>query len=135
MTAPSSRPPRPWTRLGPWIVALAILHLLATPFFHAESWASIVAGGVVGTLDLDPSLVALRSGGFWYLIAGVLLVALGAAQWEAERHGPGLAAVGWGLILGGVVGALISPLSPFWIVLLLGILVVVRHRRAALRTR
>ncbi|NYJ03634.1 hypothetical protein HNR19_004332 [Nocardioides thalensis] len=108
---------------GFWTVLLAVVHVLATPLFYADSLQSILDAGVLGAVDSDPDLTTLRAAAFWYVTAGLLLGAVGWMVMLAERRGTG-APRGFALALGltGAWGVILSPLSGFWLFLVIAFL-------------
>lgn len=92
---------------------------------------SILAGGVLGAVDADPSQAALRGLAFWYSTAGIGLLALGWAITQIERRGPVPRSLPLVLAGVGAWGLLFVPTSPFWVFPALAVLAQVRRRRAA----
>lgn len=133
---PTTRIPVPgrarawYASTGWWCIAIAIAHLAATGIFYAESLHELTSGPLIGALDADPEHPALRGAAFWYVAAGALLAGMGWSARRAETTGrPPSGTFAVSLILLGLVGAVVSPLSPFWIILAIGLVEAVRHRR------
>lgn len=115
--------------VGSAVVMVGVVHLATSPFLYGDEIRSILRGGVVGSVDADPAVQDLRSLGFWFLTAGVSLLVLGALVIRLEReHGVAPAVVGWLLLGLGVWGVLLVPASPFWVFVLLAVLVWWRRR-------
>ena len=102
--------------VGPLIAAVGAIHVAITPIVYGPSVRSVVDGGVVASIEAEPALAERRGVGFWYVTAGLALVAYGIAIAERERQPAPLpvslpvtlAAIGtWGVVL--------MPKSPFWV--------------------
>ncbi len=103
---------------GFWTLLLAGLHVAMTPVFHGDSVTSVLDAGVLGALDKDPSLAALRGVGFWYVTAGLYLGLVGTIVMRAERRGESAPrGFAWAMAATGVWGALLTPASGFWLFL------------------
>jgi hypothetical protein len=97
---------------------LAGLHVATTSVFYGESVTSILDAGVLGAVDKDPSLAALRGAGFWYVTAGLYMGLVGVSVMRAERRGEGAPrGFAWAMGVTGVWGALLTPASGFWLFL------------------
>ncbi|WP_153393581.1 DUF6463 family protein [Ornithinicoccus halotolerans] len=102
--------------VGPVLLAIAGLHILAAPLFYGEAMTSIIDGGVFGAVEADPAVIDLRSAGFWYLAAGIILAFVGAnVAWIERRWGQAPSHVGWMLVVVGCFGTALMPVSPFWL--------------------
>ncbi len=119
--------------IGPLVMALGILHVLFALVVGASDLRDIVLGGVGG---LESSATGTEAS-FWSLLFGILAATLGyQIAWVESRFGvispfPGAVLVGIGLF-----GAVLAPASPFWVVLLLGIVtIVLAHQDAPVAGR
>ena len=107
------------------IVGVAALHIglglaLETPL------RDIADAGVVDSIDGH----AERESAFWYLVAGVSLLALGElARWVVRETGRVPARLGYWLIGIGVAAIVLMPVSGFWLVAALGALALRASRR------
>lgn len=111
---PAAAMPLRWSS-GFWTVLLALVHVAMTPVFYPDSLRSIAEGGVLGSVDSDPTLATLRAAAFFYLTSGILLGLVGWMVMGAERRGQG-APGAYAIVLAvtGLWGVALSPLSGFW---------------------
>ena len=101
---------------GFWTVLLALVHVTMAPAFYADSLRSILDGGVLGSVDADPSLATLRAAAFFYMTVGILLGLVGWMVMGAERRGQGApSGYATALVVTGLWGVALSPLSGFWL--------------------
>ena len=96
-------------------MAIAAGHIAAAPAIYPESLRSTWRAGVLNAVERDPSLVALRGVGFWYVTAGFGVALLGAiVRWGELRHGPVPRWFGAGLLAFAAWGVALMPKSGFW---------------------
>ncbi|MDT0305378.1 DUF6463 family protein [Streptomyces sp. DSM 44917] len=122
--------PRPL--VGPLLGGIAALHVAAVAVFYDGGAGEILRAGVI---DGAPDAPEEPDAAFWYLCAGLLLAALGALVWRAERAQARAvpAWLGWSLIGVGLAGALVKPASPFLVFVLVGVLALRRRPARAAR--
>lgn len=126
-----ARPPRWYAWTGWWVIGIAIGHLAATPFFYGTSLHQLLRGPMLGALDADPGDPAARGAAFWYLVAGGLLLGLGCGARRAEAEGKAPTREFAVSLIGlGSVGVVVSPASPFGLVLATGLVAAYRRRKA-----
>lgn len=107
---------------GLLIVAVGIIHLAVTPLVYGDAWRSIGRGGIVGAVDADPGQSDVRGVGFWYATAGIALLALGClVTWIQQEIGVLPRLVAWLLLVVGLWGVVLLPLSPFWVFLIIAV--------------
>lgn len=135
MTAFTAKHHRRRAVVGPALVALGVLHVSVTAAVLPQSVDSILAGGVMGSIEADPAVAVERQAAFWYVTAGLGLVFTG---WIVTVHERGLQPLPVALpvfLIGiGVWGVIMMPRSPFWAFLALGALAAVRGRRERRRS-
>lgn len=68
------------------MVVAGVVHVAITPVLFPESVRSVLAAGVVGSIQADPGLAQLRGLGFWYTTTGLGLVFTGWAVSALERR-------------------------------------------------
>lgn len=129
VTGPTSEGPssRPW--VGGSILLIGVLHVASSPALYGPALDSIVAGGIVNTLDTDPQASDLRAAGFWFVSAGLIVILLGLVVAWVERCCdvvPGF--LGPGLIIITAFGVVIAPTSGFWLFLVPATLALWKHR-------
>lgn len=116
---------------GWWAIGIALAHLAAAPLFYGESLRQLLSRPLVGALDANPGDPAARGAAFWYLVAGGLLLGLGCGARRAEAKGRvPTREFAASLLALGSVGVVVSPASPFWLVLATGLVAAHRRRKA-----
>ena len=114
MTASTGSGRRPL--VGPLMAAVGAIHVAITPVVHGPSLRSVVDGGVVATIDAEPALAERRGVGFWYVTAGLAMIAYGITIAERERQeAPLPASLPLSMAAIGTWGVLMMPKSPFWV--------------------
>ena len=108
---------------GRFLKITAVGHALVGLVLFRAPLAAIVSDGVLGTVGVQ----ADRQAAFWFLLFSPVCFALG--QIVERGDGPTRAIVGWNLLLIGVIGAVMMPVSGFWIVLAIAPLVLHAARR------
>ena len=115
---------------GHLLIATGVLHTLFAVGGFATPLADIGRAGLVNAVDPYPD----RQLAFWFLLSGVLLVLFGQlVRWTQARTGTVPAHVAWELVAISVIGAILMPISGFWLVLLVSVLLLgaSRARRVA----
>ena len=112
--------------IGTLLVGTGLLHIALGLAGGAKPLAGIRRDGVTNAVDPHPE----RQAWVWYMFTGWLLVALGqVVRWGQRRDGVLPAALGWHLTAIGAVGAILMPLSGFWLILAQGVLALRTARR------
>ena len=133
---PNRRRRRWYASTGWWCSAVALGHLAATALFYGESLRELTSGPLFGALDANPHDPAARGAAFWYVTSGIALLGLGWGARTAEAAGrPPSREFATCLTVLGVMGVIASPLSPFWIVLAIGVTAAARRRSAIAERR
>lgn len=116
--------------IGLLVMVLGIAHVTFAIVAGWSDLGGILRGGVAG-LESAP---AGDEAAFWSLLFGVVAATVGyQLYWSARRFGATSLVPGVGLIAIGMFGAFLAPRSPFWLILILGILAVVAARRGQSR--
>ncbi len=116
--------------VGPFLTLLGIVHLLLFAVLHAHRWAAIARDGGVGTVDGDDE----REAAFWTVGFGLLLLLVGDLLRHLQtRQGAAPASSGWIMLVLGVGGGVLMPVSPFWLFVPLGLLLLGPPRRPGRR--
>ncbi|NDJ77949.1 MAG: hypothetical protein GYB65_16995, partial [Chloroflexi bacterium] len=90
------------------------LHCVVGLFFYAKPLGEIARAGFFNAADKTPA----RDGAFWFMFTGAMLLLLGeVVRWTHKRTGTLPASLGWGFLALSVVGALMMPVSGFWLVI------------------
>ena len=97
---------------GHTLLAVGVLHTLLGLLGFAAPLAAIARDGFVNAVDPHPD----RQAACWVLLAGVLLMTLGhSARWAQRRTGTLPPALGWTLLAIAAAGAVLMPVSGFWL--------------------
>ena len=116
---------------GPLLVATGVLDILYVLVSYSRQFAAIFQEGLVDAVEVVPAQLD-RETAFWHLMFGATFVVLGGLVcWTQSRTGTLPAFLGWSLLALGLFGAILVPVSGFWLVLLLALLVLVAARRGA----
>jgi hypothetical protein len=100
--------------IGKWLVAVSVLHTAFAVVAYGKVYASMAASGIVGSGLRSP----LNSAASWFLLFGLLTLALGLVASAFERTGQSLPrAVGVVLLALAALGVVLMPASGFWLVL------------------
>lgn len=112
------------------IVGVGLLHI-ATGFVDPQPWLDLAQDGLVNSID-DGS----RGFTFWFVIAGVLLVAFGTLTGQFVRATGTLPAqVGWWMISPAVLVIVVMPASGAYLNVLVGLFALrVAHRSSKPQT-
>ena len=105
--------------VGPFLMLLGIVHLLLFAVLHARRWAAIARDGVVDAVDGDDE----REAAFWTMGFGLLLLLVGDLFRHLQtRQGAAPDSSGWIMLVLGLGGGVLMPVSPFWLFVPLGLL-------------
>lgn len=117
--------------VGPLTMILGSLHILFAIVAGWSDLGDIVGGGLNGLATAPAGYEAA----FWSLLFGVFALTIGyQLTWAESRFGRIPAFPGWAMVAVGLFGGLLALASPFWLVLLLGVAILVeayREPRAA----
>jgi hypothetical protein len=111
------------------LVWIALGHFLLGLVLFRESLAAMAREGLVNTIgafgDFD------REAAFWFLVFSAMLLLWGQLVAHASQRADArlLALVGWSMLVVGAPGALVMPISGFWIVIALAPFVLREGRR------
>ena len=97
---------------GHALLAVGVLHTLVGLLGFATPLGAIARDGFVNAVDPHPD----RQAAFCVLLTGVLLMTLGhSARWALRRTGTLPPALGWTLLVIAAAGAVLMPVSGFWL--------------------
>jgi uncharacterized membrane protein len=138
----AARRAKPTRRAGwaDWLAVLfavtAVGHAVIGLAIFRDPLAAIVRDGFVNGVEpalLERGLLPYfdREAAFWFMLYAPILLLIGLVARRAVEMGDAvmLRLVGWTLLVTGALGALAMPISGFWIVLLLGGLMLRAARR------
>ena len=99
--------------IGPWLIAIAVLHTGYAVVKHGPGLREIAARGFISGIGGD----AQRGLAAWFVLFGALVLLLGLAVLALEQQpsAPMLRPIGAGLLLMGVAGVALMPASGFWL--------------------
>ena len=118
---------RPTT--GTLVLLVGLGDLLFTAFLFGAELADIGADGVFGAVGFADR-AGREAAAVWFGMKGGMLVVVGLTARAYEKLGRALPpAPGWVLAALGVAGAIVAPISGFWVYILLGALWVYDSRR------
>ncbi len=108
--------------IGPALVLIGIGHAVATVLLFRDGAAAIVAHGVAGAISTASGADAQAA--FWFGLFAPTLVFFGwlASHAIAREDAALVAAIAWFLVGTALVGVVVMPVSGFWAVLAVGIL-------------
>jgi hypothetical protein len=114
---------------GPLLMATGLLNLLYVLVFHSRQLIAIAQDDFFNAVELDPAQLG-RETAFWHLTFGVMVLILGGLVYWAQAHTGTLPAfLGWSLLALGLFGAILVPVSGFWVLLPQAVLMLVVARR------
>ena len=117
---------RPTT--GTLVLLVGLGDILFTVILFASQLADIGSAGVLGAVMFDER-AGEKAAALWFAVKGVMLVMVGQLARAHERLAGTLpAAPGWLLIALGGIGAVVAPISGFWVYIALGTLWVSESR-------
>ena len=122
-------------RLGEAVIATGVLHNLLGGYLYRRQLAGMARDGlfnsasdaVLGTVDGER-----RHTAFWFLMAGLAFITIGASIRRGAATGERIAPrLGPGMTVMGALGAASMPVSGFWLLLAEGVTATVLRRRSA----
>lgn len=112
--------------VGRLLMATAVLHVAVGVVLERGSLRAIARSGVVNAVEPHRD----RMAAVWFLLFGAVTWVLGQlADWTQREHGRLPASLGWGLLALDTGGAVLMPVSGFWLVLPQGLLALRASRR------
>ncbi len=106
-------------KIGIAIIIIGTLHTCLGMFrFHRDFSAMIMEGLISTGYSLERGLA------FWFTFAGILMITLGVAVRAIEsQDGKIPMSLGWIILLCSIVGASVFPVSGFWLMLIVSLLI------------
>jgi hypothetical protein len=96
------------------MISTAALHTVVGLIFAYGPLMKIINAGLFNSVDPYYD----RMSAFWYMSFGVLLFFIGILEsWGIRETGTLPASLGWGLLIFGIIGVILMPISGFWLVL------------------
>ena len=109
---------------GVLLMATGCIHNGIGLFIMREPLGDMIQAGVWNAMDRQFD----RAAAFWFMFSGVMVILLGyIVHWAVRRlHVTPPPALGWVLLALSVIGAMVMPVSGFWIVLPQACILIVR---------
>ena len=98
---------------GILLMATGAIHVLfgLLPMTYKTDWKKFVQSGLWNTVTIKNDRDAAA---FWFVTGGILLFLMGMTLYELEAQVAALSiSIGWGLLLLGFLGAVMTPKSGF----------------------
>lgn len=101
--------------IGRWVMLVAALHMVVGLVMLWNPLKGMVAAGLLNSVGEDP----MRGVAAWFMLFGGPLLALGLAIDSLEKHQVigAMQTLGWMMLLLCATGALLMPVSGFWLCL------------------
>jgi hypothetical protein len=110
--------------IGPWLMGTAVIHTVVASVQYWDVIGSIVDGGVFNTVAGDPVIGAV----VWSLLFGCVAMIGGFAVNALERAAVPLPKTLGGCLLAlAIVGAVLVPVSGFWLLFPAAITILLRR--------
>jgi hypothetical protein len=123
------------SKSGPLLMAIGVLDLLYVLVFHSRQLAAIARDGFFDAVEIGPAHLD-REVAFWHLTFGITVLILGGlVRWTQSRTGTLPAFLGWSLLALGFFGAVLVPVSGFWAIPPLAVLMLLTARHDRQETR
>lgn len=110
---------------GYLLIATGMIHNTIGILFGHKHLAEIAQAGFFNAVSSD----IYREAIFWFLFSGFLMLLIG--QLFLSMRTPIPAAVGWNLLILSIVGAVLMPVSGFWLIIPQAIYIIFSSKRAA----
>lgn len=114
-----------WKYSGIFLIATGILHSIVAIALGAEAFLAIMQDGVVNVIAEDST----RAFAFWFLICGVFVIFLGQIlhYYIKKEQQPAPLFFGYSLLILSIVGAIVEPVSGFWLFLPQALIIIGAH--------
>jgi uncharacterized protein DUF6463 len=113
---------------GRLLVLIGLIHVLLFLWLGSGALRAVVRDGMWRAVAPHTDRLII----FWSLCFGVMGVFLGQLiSWTEARRMRTPAWLGWELLGLGVLGAVLMPVSGWWVIILIGALIVAGSRRGA----
>lgn len=118
--------------IGRWLMSVAVLHEAIAVVQYHDVLATVAQRGVFNTVAGEPEIGAV----VWSLLFGMVAFIGGLAVSALERSGAALPkSLGWCLLALAVAGAVLVPVSGFWLVFPPAIAIMTRKSSTRSHTR
>ena len=110
-----------WRLSGILLAATGGLHIAVGLVMGWEHYVDIVRAGFINAIGMD----FVRAFAEWFFMFGVLLLLFGLVLHHYIRRTgePAPRFVGWWLLVMGIVGAALEPISGYWLVIPQGLII------------
>jgi Mn2+/Fe2+ NRAMP family transporter len=106
---------------GTLALVIGVGHVILTLLLFPTQLADMVSAGVVASVRFGER-AGEQAAAVWFAVNGVLLVIVGLLARVHQKTSTLPASPGWLLAALGVVGAVVAPVSGFWVYIVLGAL-------------
>lgn len=115
-----------WKYAGHFLIATGIIHNAIGFIMGWPTLTSIARDGFVNTINTEMDRNAI----FWFLFTGFLLMIMGGLYQDRikESNQPLPAKQGYYLLILSVIGAIMMPVSGFWIVIPQALIIILAKR-------
>ena len=114
---------------GSLLIAIGILHCIVGVIGGLDYLGEIGQAGFFDSIGSEYPRIAV----FWFMFSGFLLILFGQLARSVERSQrrqlPQF--VGWELLVISIIGAILIPISGFWLLMALAINIIIAAKRAA----
>ncbi|HEY8905631.1 MAG TPA: DUF6463 family protein [Rhodoferax sp.] len=111
--------------MGRWVMTVAALHMVVGLVMLRTPLTAMASAGWFDSVGQDPT----RGFAAWFMLFGGPLLTLGLAINALEKHQAtaALPTLGWMILLLCAIGALLMPVSGFWLCIPPGVALLRRH--------
>jgi Family of unknown function (DUF6463) len=107
---------------GPLVLVVGVGHVFLAGLLFADQLGDIASSGLIAAVPFD-ARASEEGAALWFTVNGVLLIMLGQLARSHHLHAGRLpTSPGWLLVGLGLCGAVVAPVSGFWVYLALGTL-------------
>tara|TARA_B110000971_G_C19860122_1_gene431256 strand:- start:505 stop:873 length:369 start_codon:yes stop_codon:yes gene_type:complete len=97
---------------GKWIMAVAVLHTVFSLYYFSAPYQEVLNSGIINSVKTPEIGLAV-----WFFIFGIILFISGQLILAIEKiNQPVPLAAGLGLLVLAVLGAVLMPVSGFWLI-------------------
>ncbi len=116
---------------GPLLMATGVLDILYVLVFQSRQIAAVARDGFFNAVDPSVAFSTFdRETAFWHLAFGSMALILGGLiHWAQNRTGTLPAFLEWSLLALGAAAVFLMPVSGFWVVLPLAVMMIVVAQR------
>ncbi len=116
-----------WRFSGIYLIVTGIIHIIVGLILGKDIYLNMLRDGFLNSVNSDFT----RGFAFWFFLFGVLLVFYGyTLQYNIKREQrPSPLHVGYFLLILGIFGCLVEPVSGFWLVFPQALIIILAKRK------